>query len=360
MKPTLFACIGIFAITAFAADNYTIANFSGEETGTPDSYIDAEFGGSLKISATGSVENVQSGRFYVRQKFEDPFGESPTTYQLYEGREGAEKANLSAFTLPAGIAYGFVVKAKVYSSADADAAADIEKVYFDGTAVYAEGVNEMYVHRGVKTIALVPENVPESSSSDFEESSSSSEDLYAAAPMEESSSSSADDSEYCDDDDPDCESEDDYAYDVQGDVSETASRANDEDYAANDVTNRFGVADEVRKWSAWGLVGVAAASIGIGIYDQMQYSDAKSAHDELNDKISDHKDAMRTAAGGDEGTYQALLYYASQKTEAGTYGNLLARNKKNKDTMDSYSTARNIWFGIAALSIAGSIVLFTW
>lgn len=361
MKFTLFACIGIFAMTAFAADNYTINQFSGEETGTPDQYIDAEFGGSLKISGSGTVENVQSGRFYVRQKFEDPFGETPTTYQLYEGREGTDKANLAAFTLPSGIAYGFVVKAKIYSSADADAAADIEKVYFDGNAIYAEGVTELYVHRGVKTIALVPENVPESSSSSSEwaESSSSEENLYAAAaPVEESSSSAAED-EYCDDDDPDCESEDDYAYDVEGDVSETANRAVEEDYAISDVTDRFGIADEVRKWSAWGLVGVAAASIGIGIYDQMQYSDAKDAHDKIDDKMSQHRDFMK-AATNDEKEYQALLWYESQKTDPGSYGDLKKRNKKNKDTMDSYSTARNIWFGVAALSIAGSIVLFTW
>ena len=353
MKSKLFAIIGMLAATTFA-DDYTIQSFSGEEVGTPDQYIDAEFGGSLKISASGSVENVQDGRFYVRQKFEDPFGEAPTTYQLYEGREGSDKASLAEFSLPDGIAYGFIVKAKAYSSKDADANSDIEKVYFDGKSVFAEGVTEMYVHRGVKTIALVSASA---------ESSSSSEDTYAAAPAEESSSSAEDEYEYCDDNDPDCESEDDYNYDVQGDVGETASRANDEDYAssdaANDVTNRFGIADEVRKWSAWGLVGVAAAGIGIGIYDQMQYSDAKSAYDDVNDVIDSHKENIKNACGGKNSCYEALLWYEKQdKTSA--ISQLESRNKKNKDAMDSYSMARNIWFGVAAASIAGAIVLFTW
>lgn len=351
MKSKLFAIIGMFAATAFA-DDYTIQSFSGEEVGTPDQYIDAEFGGSLKISASGSVENVQDGRFYVRQKFEDPFGEAPTTYQLYEGREGSDKASLAEFSLPDGIAYGFVVKAKAYASEDADANSDIEKVYFDGKSVFAEGVTEMYVHRGVKTIALV--------SATAESSSSSEDDTYAAAAAE--SSSSADD-EYCDDDDPDCESEDDYNYDVQGDVGETASRANDEDYAssdaANDVTNRFGIADEVRKWSAWGLVGVAAAGIGVGIYDQMQYSDAKSAYDDVNDVIDSHKANIESACGGKNSCYEALLWYEKQD-ETSAISQLESRNKKNKDAMDSYSMARNIWFGVAAASIAGAIVLFTW
>ena len=361
MKSTLFAIIGMFAATAFAADSYTIDKFSGDEVGTPDQYIDAEFGGSLKISATGSVENVQSGRFYVRQKFEDPFGDAPTTYQLYEGREGSDKANLSEFSLPDGIAYGFVVKAKAYASEDADANSDIEKVYFDGKSVFAEGVSEMYVHRGVKTIALVSANAESSSSS--ADDSYAEEDTYAAAAPESSSSAASDEDEYCDDNDPDCEEEDDYNYDVQGDVGATASRANDEDYAssaaANDVTDRFGIADEVRKWSAWGLVGVAAAGIGIGIYDQMKYSDAKSAYDGVNDVIDSHKANIESACGGDRSCYEATLWYEKQDNTS-EISKLESRNKKNKDTMNSYSTARNIWFGVAAASIAGSIVLFTW
>lgn len=352
MKSKIFAIVGFLAISAFAADNYTISNFSGDEVGTPDSYIDAEFGGSLKTSTSGTVENVQSGRFYVRQKFEDPFGESPTTYQLYEGREGSEKSSLSAFTLPMGIAYGFVVKAKVYPSADADANADVEKVYFDGSSVYVEGASQLFVHRGVKVIELVPANAPESSSS-VEESSSSAEDAYAAAAV---SSSSSDDDEYCDDDDPDCEEE----YDVQGDVTSTANDANDDYYAtrdaSNDVTDRFGVADEVRKWSAWGLVAVAAAGIGMGIYNQMQYSDAKSAHDDWSDNIDNLKKNMKASCGGDEKCYQALLYQDPE----GHIANSKKTMNKNKDTMDSYGMARNIWFGVAAASIAGSIVLFTW
>lgn len=357
MKSKIFAIVGFLAISAFAADNYTISNFSGDEVGTPDSYIDAEFGGSLKTSTSGTVENVQSGRFYVRQKFEDPFGETPTTYQLYEGREGSSKSSLSAFTLPMGIAYGFVVKAKVYPSADADANADVEKVYFDGSSVYVEGASQLFVHRGVKVIELVPANAPESSSSEaIEESSSSAEDVYAAAV----SSSSADDDEYCDDDDPDCEEE----YDVQGNVSETASNANDDYYAtrdaSNDVTDRFGVADEVRKWTAWGLVGIAAAGIGMGIYNQMQYSDAKSAHDDWSDNIDKLKENMKAACSEngnlDNKCYQALLYQDADAHIA----NSKKQMNKNKDTMDSYGMARNIWFGIAAASIAGSIVLFTW
>jgi len=356
MKSTLFAIISMFAATAFAADSYTIDKFSGTEDGTPDQYIDAEFGGSLKISATGSVENVQNGRFYVRQKFEDPFGEAPTTYQLYEGREGSDKASLSEFTLPDGIAYGFIVKAKAYSSEDADAGSDIEKVYFDGKSVFAEGVSEMYVHRGIRTIALISANA--------ESSSSSEEDTYAAAePVESSSSAVSSDDEYCDENDPDCEDEDDYNYDVQGDVGATASRANDEDYAssraANDVTDRFGIADEVRKWSAWGLVGVATAGIGIGIYDQTQYSKAKSAYDDVNDVIDSHKANIEDACGGKNSCYEALLWYEKQDNTS-EISKLESRNKKNKDTMNSYSTARNIWFGVAAASIAGAIVLFTW
>ena len=58
MKSKLFAIIGMLAATTFAED-YTIQSFSGEEVGTPDQYIDAEFGGSDDAGST-VVEEVNS------------------------------------------------------------------------------------------------------------------------------------------------------------------------------------------------------------------------------------------------------------------------------------------------------------
>src|SRR5574344_2101601 len=121
---SIFALAGLFAAVQALADSYTISQFSGTDVGSPDDYIAAEFGGSLKVSSTGTVDNVQQGRFYVRQKSEDPFGDAPTTYQLYEGREGKYKTNLTAFSVPFGMSYNTLVKSKFYTSKTASADED--------------------------------------------------------------------------------------------------------------------------------------------------------------------------------------------------------------------------------------------
>ena len=43
-----------------------------------------------------------------------------------------------------------------------------------------------------------------------------------------------------------------------------------------------------------------------------------------------------------------------------TIAQLQARKKTNKKTQDSYATARNIWFGVAGLSLTAAIVLYVW
>lgn len=388
---SLFAIAGLFAAVQALADSYTISGFSGEDVGSPDDYISAEFGGTLKISSTGTVDNVQSGRFFVRQKFEDPFGDAPTTYQLYEGREGQYKSNLSAFSVPAGISYNQVVKAKCYTSKDASADMDVEKVYFDGSSVYAESASELYVNVNSKMTALTPAKpgaavaaAPVAAAAVA--APAPAVDTFAAAPAPKAFAADSDtiaapkpvvapalaiddsSDEYCDEGDPDCE-EDTTTYDVKGDVAATNAAADANDYsaqdAANDVTNRFGIADEVRRWSAWGLVAVAAGSAVMGVVDQMQYGKAKDAQDNVKDLISKHKENISNQCGGDATCIsEVTLFLSSPATDGDNSGRYLytlnQKKSKDQDTMDSYSMARNIWFGVTAVSIAGAIVLFTW
>jgi ABC-type transporter lipoprotein component MlaA len=52
-----------------------------------------------------------------------------------------------------------------------------------------------------------------------------------------------------------------------------------------------------------------------------------------------------------------------QKADLGngyTIAELQKRKKTNKDTQDSYAMARNIWFGVAGLSLTAAIVLYVW
>lgn len=396
---SLFAIAGLFAAVQALADSYTISGFSGEDVGSPDDYISAEFGGTLKISSTGTVENVQSGRFFIRQKFEDPFGDAPTTYQLYEGREGQYKGNLSAFSVPAGISYNQVVKSKCYTSKDASADMDVEKVYFDGKSVYAESASELYVNVNSKMTALTPAKaVTVAATAPAAVAAAApvpaaavaapvpAADTAAAAPAPKAFAADSDtitapkpvvapalaiddsSDEYCNEGDPDCE-EDTTTYDVKGNVAATNAAADANDYsardAANDVTNRFGIADEVRRWSAWGLVAAAAGSAVMGVVDQMQYGKAKDAQDNVKDLISKHKENISNQCGGDATCIsEVTLFLSSPAADGDNSGRYLytlnQKKSKDQDTMDSYATARNIWFGVTAVSIAGAVVLFTW
>lgn len=393
MMRSLVLLLCLFVFQAFA-DPYTITKFSGEDVGSPDDFIAAEFGGTLKVSSSGSVQSVQNGRLSVRQKFEDPFGEEETTYQLYEGRKGTSLSDLKAFAPPAGMSYEKLGKAKVFTSRTADADMDVEKVYFDGQAIYAEGASSLFVNYNSQMVELkpagpapvaVPVSTPavampvstpavpspvaepvddygsdDDSAIDSSEDATTDEDedtIAAPKPVVAPALAIDDDEEECTDDDEDCEE-----YDVEGDVAATNKAADESDYsaddAANDVTNRFGIADEVRKWSAWGLVAVAAGGAVVGVMQHMEYSDAKDAYDKTGDMIDEHKESIKAACNGDTKCETSMLWYYSQPEQ--TLYNLEQKKATNKQTMNSYALYRNIWFGVTAVSLTGAIVLFTW
>ena len=402
MMRSLVLLLCLFVFQAFA-DPYTITKFSGEDVGSPDDFIAAEFGGTLKISSSGSVRDIQNGRLSVRQKFEDPFGEEETTYQLYEGRKGPSFSDLKAFAPPAGMSYETLSRTKVFSSKSASPDMDVEKVYFDGQAIYAEGASSLFVNYNSQMVELKPAGpaapapvaVPISTpavvapavppvaeptddyGSDYDYGSNDNSDDDSAMNYSENITDedtiatpkpvvapalALDDDDECTDDDEDCEE-----YDVVGDVAATNQAADEFDYsasdAANDVTNRFGIADEVRKWSAWGLVALAAGGAVVGVMQHMDYSDAKDAYDKTGDMIDEHKESIRNACTDEGGHLDAkcetsMLWYYSQPEQ--TLYNLEQKKSTNKKTMDSYALYRNIWFGVTAVSLTGAIVLFTW
>lgn len=126
------------ALTAFAGP-YDIESFDAQDSGSPDEYISAEFGGELKTVPASEVESLQEGRLVVRQKFQDPFGESEPTYQLYQGGAG----DLSSLTpmSASSASISDLVSAKIYKRRGLDAEDDVEKVYFDSKFVYIPGLS---------------------------------------------------------------------------------------------------------------------------------------------------------------------------------------------------------------------------
>ena len=275
MKRSLLMVLCLSVVSAFAGV-YDIEEFSAKDAGTPDDYIVAEFGGTLKVAPADEVETLQEGRLVVRQKFEDPFGESETSYQLYQGGKG-DLSSMTALTAD-GVDYSKLVSAKLYERRGMSADKDVEKVYFDGKAVYAPGLTTAIVFIDGSPVTLKGD----APAAEEEET------VAAAVPAASSS-----DEEECDEYDPDCEDEDeeDYtSYKTSAPVDNTS--ADDRDYAASDaasdVGDRFGIADEVRFWTAVGLSALAVTSAVIGIVQQSKAGEAQDAYDELseiNDKI---------------------------------------------------------------------------
>jgi len=332
MKRSLLWALCLSVVSAFAG-SYDISEFEAKESGSPDEYITAEFGGELKVAPADEVESLQNGRLVVRQKFEDPFDADATTYQLYQGGAG-DLSSMTAMTAE-GVDYSKLVTAKVYARRGMDSNKDVEKVYFDGKSVFAPGLSSAVVFIDGEPVTLKGDAAEE--------------------PVAAATASSSNDDEYCDDDDEDCEDEDLSKYKTSAPVAN--SDADDRDYAASeaaDVGDRFGIADEVRFWSAVGLSALAAASIVLGITQHKKSNEAKDAYDTMDELYS----GIMDMCGNDKGCQQAVL----EKGVSGvwTVQNLKNRMDTNKKTQDSYATARNIWFGIAGASIAGAVVLFVW
>lgn len=345
MKRSLLMVLCLSVVSAFAGV-YDIEEFSAKDAGTPDDYIVAEFGGTLKVAPADEVETLQEGRLVVRQKFEDPFGESETSYQLYQGGKG-DLSSMTALTAD-GVDYSKLVSAKLYERRGMSADKDVEKVYFDGKAVYAPGLTTAIVFIDGSPVTLKGD------------APAAEEETVAAAVPAASSS----DEEECDEYDPDCEDEDeeDYtSYKTSAPVDNTS--ADDRDYAASDaasdVGDRFGIADEVRFWTAVALSAVAGAGIVMGVLNHSKAGEAQDAYDELseiNDKILS---ACNVPDEPNPDKCRAIMSEKAGNTDW-SLANMQKRMDENKKTHDSYATARNIWFGVAAGAIAGAVVLFVW
>ncbi len=342
MKRSLLMVLCLSVVSAFAGA-YDIEEFTAKDAGTPDDYIVAEFGGTLKVAPADEVESLQDGRLVVRQKFEDPFGESETSYQLYQGGKG-DLSSMTALSAD-GVDYSKLVNAKLYERRGLPADKDVEKVYFDGKSVYAPGLTTAVVFIDGSPVTLKGD-APEE------------EETVAAAPA-----ASSNDEEECDEYDPDCEDEDNEDYSSYKTSAPVDNTADDRDYAASDaakdVGDRFGIADEVRFWTAVALSAVAGAGIVMGVLQHSKASEAQDAYDELSDI---NNKVLSVCNAPDEPNPDKCRAIMSEKAGDSDWSlaNLQKRMDENKKTHDSYASARNIWFGVSAAAIAGAVVLFVW
>ena len=327
---------------------YDISDFTAKESVMSDNQVFAANGGMpLSTASVDEATAVPAGNIVLRQKFAQESGLN--AYQLYIGSIG-DISSMTALSVPAGTSYGDVVKAKLYARRGMKPGDDAEKVYFDGKFVYLPGATSAVAFVNGAQIDLKNE-APDATAS--------------SAPKQE-----------CDEFDVSCD-EDIIAMkknkniDVTGDINQSNSYADNRDYsasaAAQDVKDRFGIADEVRFWSAVALSALAAGSAVVGVLQHMKSSDANKAYKELDNIAGAVEKDINKVCNSLSGDLQTCInYYKTTNNAAAffvpnwTYADLQRRMKINKDTKESYAMGRNIWFGVTALSLTTAIVLFAW
>ena len=336
MKRSFLLAICLSAAAAFAGA-YDISDFTAKDEVSTDNYAT-----NLSTATIDDATSVPAGKIVLRQKFADS---GINIYQLYMGQAN-DISSLTALSIPSSMSYSDVVKSKLYKRRGTMPGDDVEKAYFDGKYVYIPGLSSAVAYVNGAPVDLTGEEKP----------------AAAAAPKTD-----------CDEFDLSCD--DDIAtyksnVDVSGDLSSTNSRADSRDYsasaAAQDVTARFGIADEVRFWSAVALSAVAAGSAVIGVLQHMKSSEANTAYKDL-EKIAKQTEEKITDACQAMANPDACIkhFKTTQQSEAfqiktWNYADIKNRMKINKDTKDSYAMGRNIWFGLSAVSLTSAIVLFAW
>lgn len=353
MKRSFLLALCLSAAAAFAGA-YDIGDFTAKEAVTSDNEIFAPNNGEpLSTASIDEAANVPSGNIVLRQKFVDASGLN--VYQLYIGKMKSV-SSMTALSVPEGTSYTDVLKAKLFERRGMKPGDDAEKVYFDGKSVYIPGKTSAVAFINGANVDLKGDAAPSAS---------------ATAPKTD-----------CDEFDLSCD-EDIAALksgkvDVSGDLNQSNSRADARDYsasaAAQDVKDRFGIADEVRFWSAVALSALAAGSAVIGVLQQMKSSEANDAYKELESVANAVEPKIMAICTGSKIKDQdrCISYYKLTNDDGinssrqafsvrgWTYSDLQRRMKIDKDTKDSYAMARNLWFGVTAVSLTTAIILFAW
>jgi len=151
LKFKLFTVFFLLLAASAWAGKWNIDGFDDSpDPGDPDKYIE----GDLNPIKPGQVSQ-QSNVLYVRQKFEDTFGDEGATYQIFKGRPTAEAKSLGKISVD-GIPYGTLLKMKLFYKRNATGDDDLETVYFDGKDILVEGSDPVYINLNGKMEELKP------------------------------------------------------------------------------------------------------------------------------------------------------------------------------------------------------------
>ena len=131
----------------------------------------------------------------------------------------------------------------------------------------------------------------------------------------------------------------------------TDSRDYSASAAAQDVKDRFGIADEVRFWSAVALSAIAAGSAVMGVLQHMKSSEANKAYKELDGIATAVDKKIQNICSEVSNKPACINYYKTTtnpdafifaKGSGWTYVKLQNRMKTDKDTWPTCKGDR-IW-----------------
>lgn len=222
----LLLCAQVFAETQ-------ITLWAGPESQLGDAYIVSENSAELTKLAW---KDIAKASFLVREKIQDPVNDNQFSYQIYQGVPAQLAPSLAKFDLPTGIKIEEVLQAKLYEEMDPkNENSDIKRVFSDGKSIYVEYASALFFKKGSKFQPL--------------NKSISSNKLMPLAST------------------------------TQNAVQQQMNSQAQADQAVADFGSRFGYGSEIKKYSAWTMIGVGAVLSGLSIYNHLQISKDKEKYD---------------------------------------------------------------------------------
>ena len=232
MKTSLSLILGGLSLVSAAK----IGSFNPQAISENTAFIESEFGEELR---NNNGTNLESSKFYLRQKNEDPFDGS-VKYGLFEGKVTPNAKSLLRFTPPAGSTVDELIKMTCYSEENSDKDFDLEALYTDSKSLYIEYGDVLYCTDENETIfslnkatnSLISETVTPA---------------VSTAPVEDK---------------------------WEDQRQEMASQAADDGYAS--AGSRFSDTDEYLRYTGWALSAVGAGLLGYAVVEHMTASDIDS------------------------------------------------------------------------------------
>jgi hypothetical protein len=311
MKTTLSLILGGLSLVSASK----IDSFNSEAMSENTAFIESEFGEELR---NNNGTNLESSKFYLRQKNEDPF-DGTVNYGLFEGKPTSDAKDLLRFTPPTGTTVDELIKMTCYTEEDADKDFDLEAFYTDSESVYIEFGDVLYCTNNDETVfnltkadnlltlasttAVTPsavsnsepeeewENQEEETQAydDYQEEPQQNEetqaydDNYQEEPQQNGETQAYDDN-YQEESQQEEETEastnnwQDEEPKVETEVEDNSWMNEQQDMAseAANVGGRFSDTDEYLRYTGWALSAVGAGLLGYAVIEHMTASDIDS------------------------------------------------------------------------------------